>query len=103
MLLVSRQSLWLGSALQWTLPASHCGLAARPKSTQPHAMQVGQPVVRVAQGKLQLGVVLDSKASSLLVAVVVPSRIAPGTTVNKSQVKCACQPSCLLRIQGHLR
>jgi len=50
-------------------------------------MQVGQPVVRVAQSKLQLGVVLDTKASSLLVAVVVPSRIAPGTTVNKSQVK----------------
>ena len=51
-------------------------------------MQVGQPVVRVAQGKLQLGVVLDTRASSLLVAVVVPSRIAPGTTVDKSQVKC---------------
>lgn len=64
-------------------------------------MQVGQPVVRVAQGKLQLGVVLDSKASSLLVAVVVPSRIAPGTTVNKSQVRCACRPSCLFRIQGY--
>ena len=51
-------------------------------------MQVGQPVVRVAQGKLQLGVVLDTRASLLLVAVVVPSRIAPGTTVDKSQVKC---------------
>ena len=49
--------------------------------------QVGQPVVRVARGKLQLGVVLDTRASSLLVAVVVPSRIAPGTTVDKSQVK----------------
>ena len=46
-------------------------------------------MVRVAQGKLQLGVVLDTRASSLLVAVVVPSRIAPGTTVDKSQVKCA--------------
>ena len=42
-----------------------------------HLMQVGQPVVRVAQSKLQLGVVLDTKASSLLVAVVVPSRIGP--------------------------
>lgn len=52
-----------------------------------HLVQVGQAVVRVAQSKLQLGVVLDTKASSLLVAVVVPSRIAPGTTVNKSQVK----------------
>ena len=58
-------------------------------------MQVGQPVVRVAQGKLQLGVVLDSKASSLLVAGRGASRIAPGTTVNKSQVRCACRPSCL--------
>ena len=44
-------------------------------------------MVRVARGKLQLGVVLDTRASSLLVAVVVPSRIAPGTTVDKSQVK----------------
>lgn len=52
-------------------------------------LQVGQAVVRVAQGKLQLGVILDTRPSSLLVAVVVPSRIAPGTTVNKSQVKCA--------------
>ena len=32
-------------------------------------IQVGQPVVRVARGKLQLGVVLDTRASSLLVAV----------------------------------
>lgn len=46
-------------------------------------------MVRVAQSKLQLGVVLDTRASSLLVAVVVPSRIAPGTTVDKSQVKWA--------------
>ena len=54
-------------------------------------MQVGQPVVRVARGKLQLGVVLDTRASSLLVAIVVPSRIAPGTTVDKSQVKWVFQ------------
>ncbi len=89
------------------LPNAHnyLGLSLRsgrqPRRPQLLAMQVGQPVVRVAQGKLQLGVVLDSKASSLLVAVVVPSRIAPGTTVNKSQVRCACRPSCLFRIQGY--
>jgi hypothetical protein len=53
------------------------------------AAQVGQPVVRVAQGKLQLGVVVGLEGPSLLVAVVVPSRIAPGTTVDRSQVKCA--------------
>ena len=46
-------------------------------------------MVRVAQGKLQLGVVVGLDGPSLLVAVVVPSRIAPGTTVDRGQVKCA--------------
>ena len=59
-------------------------------------------MVRVAQGKLQLGVILDTRASSLLVAVVVPSRIAPGTTVDKSQVKCVlCTQPLKNQQSGH--
>ena len=55
----------------------------------PACAQVGQPMVRVATGKLQLSVVVGIEGATLLVAVVVPSRVAPGTTVARSDVKCA--------------
>ncbi len=51
--------------------------------------KVGQPMVRVSKGKLQLGVVVDLQGDKLLVAVVVPSRVLPNTSIDKNQVKCA--------------
>lgn len=51
--------------------------------------KVGQPMVRVSTGKLQLGVVVDIEGDKLLVAVVVPSRVLPDTSIDKNQVKCA--------------
>ncbi len=49
--------------------------------------QVGQPMVRVLRGKLQLGVVVDIEGDRMLVAVVVPSRVMPDTSIDKNQVK----------------
>jgi hypothetical protein len=55
--------------------------------------QVGQPMVRVLRGKLQLGVVVDIEGGRMLVAVVVPSRVMPDTSIDKNQVKCVHCPS----------
>lgn len=51
--------------------------------------QVGQPMVRVTRGKMQLGVVVEIQGNSLLVATVVPSRVTPNTTVDPKELRCA--------------
>ncbi len=51
--------------------------------------QVGQPMVRVTRGKLQLGVVVEVQGNTLLVATVVPSRVTPNTTIDPKELRCA--------------
>jgi hypothetical protein len=78
------------------VPPSHS--SAHMRLVPGGCAQVGQPMVRVTRGKLQLGVVVEVQAdtTTLLVAIVVPSRITPDTTIDQTQVRCARRsPGCL--------
>ncbi|KAK9904975.1 hypothetical protein WJX75_006786 [Coccomyxa subellipsoidea] len=75
-----------GAAAHWAYKDSPHAPVASGASTSGD-IKVGQPMVRVLRGKLQLGVVVDIEGGRMLVAVVVPSRVMPDTSIDKNQVK----------------
>ena len=80
-----------------TLPYNYTLVCLPTRSRAMWQLQVGQPMVRVSFGKLQLGVVVDIAGDKLLVAVVVPSRVMPDTSIDKNQVKCVhVRPPCCM-------
>ncbi|CAL8464516.1 g4051 [Coccomyxa elongata] len=75
-----------GAAAHWAYKDSPQAPVAANSDTS-EDIKVGQPMVRVSTGKLQLGVVVDIAGDKLLVAVIVPSRVMPDTSIDKNQVK----------------
>ncbi|EIE19205.1 hypothetical protein COCSUDRAFT_59689 [Coccomyxa subellipsoidea C-169] len=76
-----------GAAAHWAYKDTPHAPVQAGASTSGDTIKVGQPMVRVLRGKLQLGVVVDIEGDRMLVAVVVPSRVMPDTSIDKNQVK----------------